>query len=83
MIREITTLEDAFDFMEEWPESRRGTIYHTALRALRAAHDKHLPMHAARNALEGFARSARILETGPVVPAWMTGKMPDRDGAPR
>ncbi len=81
MIREITTLDEAFDFMEEWPGDRRGTIYDTTLRALMAAHDKRVPIYVARNAFAGFAKSAGILESAPAALPWMA-KAPSQAGAP-
>ena len=33
LIQEIACLDDAFDFLDEWPEHRRGVIYETARRA--------------------------------------------------
>ena len=39
LIHEITCLEDAFDFLDEWPEHRRGVIYETAKRACHRAFD--------------------------------------------
>ena len=33
LIQEIACLDDAFDFLDAWPEHRRGVIYETARRA--------------------------------------------------
>jgi hypothetical protein len=62
LIQEIACLEDALEFLYEWPRSRRGPIYETALRACQRAFDSDYPLPAAKQAFAGFARSARILE---------------------
>lgn len=38
-IQEIAGLEDAVEFLYEWPRNRRGPIYDTALRACQKAFD--------------------------------------------
>lgn len=62
--REVVCLEDALEFLYEWPKSRRGPIYQTALRAYQRAFDSGYPLSAAREAFAGFARSANILGQG-------------------
>jgi len=62
LVQEIASLEDALEFLYEWPKERRGAIYETALRACRRAFDGRYPLSAARDAFRGFARSARICE---------------------
>lgn len=62
LIREISCLEDALEFLYEWPKKRRGPIYQTALRACHSVIEHGYPLSAARDAVEGFCRSARILE---------------------
>ncbi|TGV59899.1 DUF982 domain-containing protein, partial [Mesorhizobium sp. M2D.F.Ca.ET.160.01.1.1] len=39
LIQEIACLEDALEFLYEWPKNRRGPIYETALRACQGAFD--------------------------------------------
>jgi Protein of unknown function (DUF982) len=62
LIQEIACLEDALDFLEEWPERQRGLIYETAERACHRAFDGHVPLKVARDALVAFAGTAKILE---------------------
>lgn len=75
--REVVCLEDALEFLYEWPKFRRGPIYQTALRACQRAFDSGYPLSAAQEAFAGFARSANILEQGsipqPRVPPMATG----------
>ena len=61
-IQEITSLDEALDFLEEWPRNRRGPIYEIALRACRGAYSHDVPLDVARSAFVGFARSAGIHE---------------------
>ena len=79
LIQEISCLEDALEFLYEWPQSRRGPIYHTALRACQKVYERNYPLSAARNAFAGFARSARILEDINAPLPWITAK-PGRGG---
>ena len=57
LVQQIACLEDAFDFLDEWPEDRRGTIFETARRACHAAWDGRYPIDAARKAFEGWAQA--------------------------
>ena len=61
MIHEITCIEDALEFLYEWPKARRGSIYETAMRACQAALVGKLNCDEASKSFRGFARSARIL----------------------
>lgn len=60
-IQEITCIQDALEFLYEWPQSRRGTIYQTAVRACQAALVGEMACVGAVKSFKGFARSARIL----------------------
>ena len=71
LVQEIACLEDALEFLYEWPKNRRGPIYQTALRACQRAFDSGYPLSAARDAFAGFAKSANILETVGTPPPWM------------
>ena len=73
LIQEIACLEDALEFLYEWPQNRRGTIYETALRACQRAFDNSYPRSAARQAFCGFAKSAKIHEDGTEALPWMVG----------
>jgi hypothetical protein len=37
LVQEIACLEDALEFLSEWPKDRRGPIHQTALRACQRA----------------------------------------------
>ncbi len=66
VVRELDCLADALAFLRDWPESRRGPIYQSALRACQAAYEHRLHLDGARNAVKCFARSAGVLENAPV-----------------
>lgn len=70
LIQEITCLEDALEFLYDWPKNRRGPIYDTALRACQRAFDSNYPLSAARQAFHGFAKAARIHEDVTAVLPW-------------
>jgi hypothetical protein len=74
MVEEIECLADAFEFLQEWPNSRRGPIFDTAFRACQRAY---VPISVAREAFAGFARSAKILEDAS---AAMTAQKTGRGG---
>ncbi len=82
VVEEIGSLADAFEFLERWPDSRRGPIYQTALRACQRAHDGQLPLSVARDAFAGFARSVKILEPASTALPWMAGAKSGRGGVP-
>lgn len=74
LIQEIACLEDALEFLYEWPRNRRGPIYDTALRACQRAFDGDYPLSAARQAFAGFAKAAKILEEVATPLPWMAVK---------
>ncbi|MHB9360192.1 DUF982 domain-containing protein [Mesorhizobium sp. LNJC403B00] len=74
LVQEITCLEDALEFLYEWPKDRRGPIHQTALRACQRAFDSDYPLSAARDAFSGFAKAARILEEASTTMPWMMGR---------
>jgi hypothetical protein len=74
------SVEDALEFLYEWPKHRRGPIYETALRACQRAFDGNYPLHAARQAFCGFAKSVNILEDVCVPLPWMTGEKTGSSG---
>jgi hypothetical protein len=80
LIEEIACLEDALEFLYEWPKNRRGVIYDTARRACHRAFDSAYPLPAAKQAFCGFAKSANILEDVSTPLPWMTGPKPSRGG---
>lgn len=79
-IQEIACLEDALEFLYEWPKGRRTPIYQTAVRACQQAFQSDYPLSYAKSAFEGFARSARILEDVATPLPWMTGSKSGRGG---
>jgi hypothetical protein len=81
-IQEIECIRDALDFMERWPEARRGTIYETAKRACHAAHEGWYPIDAARRAFMGWTRSAKILEDTLTVSPWLNTPQTGSRGLP-
>ncbi|WP_378944630.1 DUF982 domain-containing protein [Mesorhizobium sp. ANAO-SY3R2] len=81
IIREITCIDDALAFLGDWPENRRGPIYHAASRACHAARCGHVQLEGARAALQTFARSAGVLEQAPVsIEPWMLAPKSGRGG---
>ncbi|HEV2503774.1 MAG TPA: DUF982 domain-containing protein [Mesorhizobium sp.] len=80
LIQEIACLEDALEFLYEWPRSRRTPIYQTAVRACQQAFQSDYPLSYAKSAFEGFARSARILEEVSAPLPWMVGPNSGRGG---
>jgi hypothetical protein len=62
LIQEIACLEDALEFLYEWPKDRRDAIYEAALRGCQRAFDGGYPLSSAREAFRGFAKSANIHE---------------------
>jgi hypothetical protein len=71
LVQEIACIKDALEFLYEWPKSRRGTIYETALRACQRTFDSDYPLTAAREAFCGFAKSANIHEEVTTALPWM------------
>ncbi len=80
LIQEISCLEDALEFLYEWPKNRRGPIYETALRACQKAFDSDYPRSAAREAFASFARSVKILEEVTAPMPWMLAPNSSRGG---
>jgi hypothetical protein len=75
LVRQLSCVEDALDFLEEWPEEKRDIIYETALRACTKAYDGLVPAKVARDAMLGFGTKKGILEE-PIVEPWMISKDP-------
>ncbi|MGS1096172.1 DUF982 domain-containing protein [Aquamicrobium terrae] len=71
LVQEIACLEDALEFLYDWPRNRRGPIHATALRACQKAFETDYPLSAARSAFVGFAKSCRILEDISTVMPWV------------
>lgn len=80
LIEEIACLEDALEFLYEWPKNRRGVIYETALRACHNAFATDYPLSAAKQAFCGFAKSVNILEDVSTPLPWMVQPKPGQGG---
>ncbi|TRC73921.1 DUF982 domain-containing protein [Mesorhizobium sp. WSM4307] len=80
LVQEIADLEDALEFLYEWPKERRGVSYQTALRACQRAFDSDYPLSAARQAFCGFAKTAKIHQevTGAIL--WVVPEGRSRSG---
>ncbi|RWD49618.1 MAG: DUF982 domain-containing protein [Mesorhizobium sp.] len=71
IVQEITSLADAIDFLDEWPEDRRDLIHATALRVCYDAYDGRKPISAARDAFCDFAHRFGILEDPTSAMQWI------------
>jgi len=71
LIQEIACVEDALEYLYEWPKNRRGPIFQTALRACQRAFDSDYPRQAACDAFCGFAKAAKVLEDVSAPLPWM------------
>lgn len=74
LIEEISCLEDALEFLYDWPMKRRGSIHQTAVRACQRTFEGSFPLSGARDAFVGFAKSAKIFEDIREPMPWMIGK---------
>src|SRR5690606_7579071 len=79
LVREITSIEDAIDYLEEWPERQRDLIHEAALKTCYMAHDGLKPLRAARDAIRAFGKKKGILVKQPAVQPWMV-KTPNGGG---
>jgi hypothetical protein len=59
---DIEDLEQALQFLREWPADRRGPVYQAAYNACTAAREGYLTVEEARRSLSGFARITGILK---------------------
>jgi hypothetical protein len=71
LVREITSMREAVEFLMEWPAERRDILYEATLRTCIMAHDGLKPIKVARDALRAFAIKKNILEKEPAVQPWM------------
>ncbi len=71
LVREITNVEEAIDFLTEWPENKRDILHDATMRTCVMAHDGLKPVKVARDALRAFAVKKDILEKEPAVKPWM------------
>jgi len=71
LVQEIAGLEDAIDFLHEWPENDRDVIYEITWKTCCDAQNGFKPISVVRNAIEGFAKRRKILEKPDVAIPWM------------
>jgi len=71
LVQEIACLDDAIEFLAEWPQAKRDLVHETAWKACCDAFDGRKPLFVARNAFEGFAKRAKILEDPTSVMTWI------------
>ncbi|CAD7034647.1 hypothetical protein REJC140_03343 [Pseudorhizobium endolithicum] len=71
LVREIVAVEEAIDFLEDWPERERDLVHEAALKTCYMAHDGLKPLRAARDAIRAFAKKKGILAKAPAVQPWM------------
>jgi hypothetical protein len=62
LVRQIQSIGDALDFLDEWHADRRGMTFEVAQQALDSAHDGRLPMTAAQNAFCSWASASRDVD---------------------
>ncbi|MCO5139968.1 MULTISPECIES: DUF982 domain-containing protein [unclassified Shinella] len=71
LVREITCVEDAIDFLEELPERDRDLIHDATLKTCYMAHDGHKPVRVARDAIRSYGKKKGLLVKEPAVQPWM------------
>ncbi len=60
-VAEITSLDEIFDFLEEWPQDKRGLAYDTLLKACRDTASGRFPLNAARENFRRFLKMSGVL----------------------
>jgi hypothetical protein len=60
-VQELASLEDVFDFLEEWPADKRGDTYKVLIRACRMAAQGIFPLPAIRENVRRFLIKERLL----------------------
>jgi hypothetical protein len=71
IVEEIACLEDALEFLYDWPAEPRDMICQNALEACHRVVERGHPLRAARQALVEFAKSSGILENLDTLPSWI------------
>lgn len=67
-IQELGSLEDAFDFLDEWPVDKRGDSYEVLMKACRFAAQGVFPLSAIRENIRRFLIKERVLANVEEVP---------------
>lgn len=70
-IREIAPLENAIDFLEDWPERERDVVHDATFKNCYMAWDSHKPLNVGRDALRSFGKKNGILVKSSNVQPWM------------
>ncbi|MGR9355163.1 DUF982 domain-containing protein [Rhizobium leguminosarum] len=60
-IDEVTNLEEVVDYLENWPEERRGLAHETLLKACREAAAGRFPLSAVGENFRRFVKKADML----------------------
>ena len=81
-IQEIACLEEALEFLYDWPEERRGNSYATALRGWQRALEGDYPLWFARDAFASFAKWGKILDDASPPPPWVIDAKTERGDPP-
>ncbi|QSY97777.1 DUF982 domain-containing protein (plasmid) [Rhizobium bangladeshense] len=71
LVREINSLADAIDFLEDWPERDKDLTHEASLKTCYMAHDGHKPLQVARDAIRAFGNKKGILMKQPAIQPWM------------
>jgi hypothetical protein len=71
-IQELASLEEAFDFLEDWPEEKQCDAYHVLLKACRMAAEGIFPLTAIRENIRRFLLKERMLANIEEVPVFLT-----------
>ncbi|MBX4922265.1 DUF982 domain-containing protein [Rhizobium bangladeshense] len=71
LVREINSLADAIDFLEDWPERDKDLTHEATLKTCYMAHDGHKPLQVARDAIRAFGNKKGILMKQPAIQPWM------------
>ena len=79
IIQQISSVEDALEFLYEWPKMQGDAILDKALAACQRAFESDYPRSAAKDAFTDFAKHAGIHEDVDALLPWMITQS-DRDG---
>lgn len=82
--RDLCTIDDILDFLDEWPPARRGPIRESVRRLCLAVHANEVTVEEAREAFVAFARLMNVLEpTFDAVPGYDVERRSAGDAPPR
>ncbi|KAA0682684.1 DUF982 domain-containing protein [Neorhizobium sp. P12A] len=77
-IQELASLEDVFDFLDDWPEEKRGDTYHVLSKACRMAAQGVFPIAAIRENVRRFLIKERVLANIEEVPLFIAKRGTDQ-----